>query len=419
MVKIRKKVFGSVRPRPVPRIHRDPDVFGHRRQTRRLLHRRADQVGRAPSLAARTSPHRQLTSHNHAYTCQVFDPRHLRVLAQIARCGTYSAAADALSHTQPAISYHMRIFERSAGTALVVKTTHKVLLTHTGHALADHGEVVLAAFRAAEEDPAALTTQGGGQVRLSAFHSGWVSLVPAALGALRPTHPDPEVIAAQVECAVSGELLLAWDVDLELLSELEGDPIGSRRVRLDGWPHRMSLLSDRRCVLPPADHPAAAAAGNLAPAHRQVDERLEIAVIATTRPIEPKRNTACSNRQDPRLDHSSAWNIGTMRSVTGTAGHGQQRTATIGVNAVLECLWPISRRTPSLAFSARHTPWVTADASENTDCWQHVPFRRPGQFVDIRSELMCPDPQLTHVQRVHPRPDERIDQVVGGQPYDD
>ncbi|MEY9840018.1 LysR family transcriptional regulator [Streptacidiphilus sp. EB103A] len=188
----------------------------------------------------------------------MYDPRQLQVLAEVARTGTYTAAAEALGYTQPAVSYQMRALERSVGAPLTTRQGRGVRLTAAGQALARHAETVLAALRTAEDELSSLVTAGGGQVRLSAFQSGCVGLVPAALGALRRTHPELEVVLTQTECAVSQRLVLSGEVDLAVMCDLDETFAGEDGVEpADPRLHRVPLLTDRRCVLLPADHPAA------------------------------------------------------------------------------------------------------------------------------------------------------------------
>ncbi|MFF7634691.1 LysR family transcriptional regulator [Kitasatospora sp. NPDC008050] len=193
----------------------------------------------------------------------MFDLRQLQVLSEVARTGTYTAAAEALGYSQPAISYQMRTLERTVGAALVTRSGRGVRLTEVGQTLARHAETVLAALRTAADEVSTLTSTGGGQVRLAAMQSGCVALVPAALGSLRRTHPELEAVVTQTECPVSHQLVLAGEVDLAMMCDLE---IGQREGQRDGRsvlpdPRllRLPLLSDRRCVLLPADHPLAAA----------------------------------------------------------------------------------------------------------------------------------------------------------------
>ncbi|MFI9275194.1 LysR family transcriptional regulator [Kitasatospora sp. NPDC052896] len=188
----------------------------------------------------------------------MFDIRQLQVLTEVARTGTYTAAADALGYSQPAISYQMRTLERTVGAALVTRSGRGIRLTQVGQALARHADTVLAALRTAEDEVAALTSTGGGRVRLAAMQSGCVALVPAALGALRRTHPELEVVVTQTECPVSHRLVMGGEVELAMMCDLELDQIDGQGVLPDPRLLRLPLLSDRRCVLLPADHPLAA-----------------------------------------------------------------------------------------------------------------------------------------------------------------
>ncbi|MFF1871107.1 LysR family transcriptional regulator [Kitasatospora herbaricolor] len=189
----------------------------------------------------------------------MFDLRQLQVLSEVTRTGTYTAAAENLGYTQPAISYQMRALERVVGAALVTKNGRGIRLTEVGQALARHADTVLAALRTAEDEVNTLITTGGGRVRLAAMQSGCVALVPAALAALRRTHPDLEVVVTQTECPVSHRLVLGGEVDLAVMCDLELDQTDGRHVLPDLRLCRTPLLTDRRCVLLPADHPLAAA----------------------------------------------------------------------------------------------------------------------------------------------------------------
>lgn len=182
------------------------------------------------------------------------------VLAEVARTGPCTAAADALDYTQPAVSYQMGMLERSVGAPLVTRRGRGVQLTPEGRALARHAETVLAALRTAEDELAALTAPEAGRIRLSAMQSSCVSLVPRALGALRRTRPELKVTVTQSECRISHGLLLEGAVELAVMCDLdftekeqekggekewrEGGGAGRRPVRR----HRRRTLQRRRPV---------------------------------------------------------------------------------------------------------------------------------------------------------------------------
>src|ERR687887_200395 len=62
----------------------------------------------------------------------MFDVKQLRVLRAVAEHGSFSAAADALSYTQPAISQQIAALEKRAGTTLVDRGSRGVRLTDGG-----------------------------------------------------------------------------------------------------------------------------------------------------------------------------------------------------------------------------------------------------------------------------------------------
>jgi DNA-binding transcriptional LysR family regulator len=82
----------------------------------------------------------------------MLDVKQLRVLKAVSEYGSFSAAAEALSYTQPAISQQIAALEKSAGATLVDRTSRGVRLTDAGRALVDHAQVVLARLAAAEAE---------------------------------------------------------------------------------------------------------------------------------------------------------------------------------------------------------------------------------------------------------------------------
>src|SRR4029450_2554273 len=99
----------------------------------------------------------------------MLDPRRLRVLREVAARGSFSAAAEALSFTQSAISQHVAALERETGTRLVERGSRGVRLTDAGRALVAHAEAILCRIEAAEEELAAIAGVRGGRLRLRAL----------------------------------------------------------------------------------------------------------------------------------------------------------------------------------------------------------------------------------------------------------
>src|ERR687894_78241 len=62
----------------------------------------------------------------------MLDVRRMRVLREVAQRGSFSAAAEALSFTQSAVSQQIAALEREAGTTLVERSVRGIRLTDAG-----------------------------------------------------------------------------------------------------------------------------------------------------------------------------------------------------------------------------------------------------------------------------------------------
>ena len=68
----------------------------------------------------------------------------LRQLDAIARCGTFSAAAEELHTSQPSVSRSMRALERELGCDLFDRTRNRAQLNEAGRLALDHARAILA-----------------------------------------------------------------------------------------------------------------------------------------------------------------------------------------------------------------------------------------------------------------------------------
>src|ERR687883_538520 len=115
----------------------------------------------------------------------MLDVRRLRVLREVAQRGSFSAAAEALSFTQSAVSQQIAALEREAGTTLVERSARGVRLTEAGEILVRHTDVILARLDDAEAELAALSGLRAGRLRLAAFPSAASSIAPEAIARFR------------------------------------------------------------------------------------------------------------------------------------------------------------------------------------------------------------------------------------------
>lgn len=182
----------------------------------------------------------------------MLDLKHLRVLKEVAERGSFSAAAEALSYTQPAVSHQVAALEREAGAKLVDRTPRGIRLTESGRVLLDHAEAILARLAEAEAELEAIAGLRGGRVRLASFPSGGASLIPLATATFRDRHPGVEVLLSVAGPTDALDRLKAGEVDLAVLVESGFGP-EPRDDRIE----RTHLLDDPMFATLPADHPLA------------------------------------------------------------------------------------------------------------------------------------------------------------------
>ena len=182
----------------------------------------------------------------------MLDVRRMRVLREVAARGSFSAAAEALSFTQSAISQQIAALERETGQKLVERGARGIRLTQAGEVLVRHAEVVLARLANAEEELAALAGLAGGRLRLSTFQSAGATLVPRAIAAFHRRYPDVELGLVEAEPEDATQLLRNGEIDLSIIYDFEDQPGG-----VDECLDTVHLIDDRYDLLVARDHPLA------------------------------------------------------------------------------------------------------------------------------------------------------------------
>jgi len=183
----------------------------------------------------------------------MLDVRRMKVLREVARQGSFSAAAEALAFTQSAVSQQVAALEREAGATLVERRGRGIRLTDAGHALVTHTDAILARLGDAEQELAAIAGLRGGRLRLGSFLSGGATLIPHAVAAFRAEHPDVELSMVEVEPEEAIDRLKRGQLDLALMYEHESMPYG-----LDPALEITPLLDDPYDVVLPKGHALAA-----------------------------------------------------------------------------------------------------------------------------------------------------------------
>jgi len=114
----------------------------------------------------------------------------LRTVREVARRGSFSAAAEALGYTQSAVSRQVALAERSVGRPLFERHARGVELTPAGAIVLRHAAAALAELQAARHALADLASRRRARVHLGAFSTAMATLVPSAVATLAMREPQ-------------------------------------------------------------------------------------------------------------------------------------------------------------------------------------------------------------------------------------
>jgi molybdate transport repressor ModE-like protein len=160
---------------------------------------------------------------------ELWDTTRMRLLVEIDRQGSLSAAAATIGIGQPSASQHLRLLEAAAGQRLVERSGRGSSLTQAGKVLAGRASQALASLGAGEEELQALTGLQTGTIHVGASTAPGAYLLPDTLGCFRRDFPG---VTVEVEIAASAEILrrlLAGRVQLAIVGAESADP----RIQLE------------------------------------------------------------------------------------------------------------------------------------------------------------------------------------------
>lgn len=144
----------------------------------------------------------------------------MRLLVEIGRRGSLSAAAEAIGIGQPSASQHLRLLEAAAGQRLVERHGRGSRLTEAGAVLATRAAQALASLASAEDEIAALAGLQTGTIHLGASSVPGIYLLPDTLGCFRTDFPG---VTVEVEIGSTSSILEKLgrgEVQLALVGEV-------------------------------------------------------------------------------------------------------------------------------------------------------------------------------------------------------
>lgn len=159
----------------------------------------------------------------------MLDLKRLRVLREVAECGSFSAAADELHVSQSAVSQQISALEAEVGVPLLLRLRSGPQLTDAGTLLVSHADAAICRLEEAERELAELAGLGAGELRMASFSSASATLVTHAVRRFRDLHPSIRLRLTEADPEDSLPALKRGASDLVLAYDFELDQIGGDR----------------------------------------------------------------------------------------------------------------------------------------------------------------------------------------------
>jgi molybdate transport repressor ModE-like protein len=149
------------------------------------------------------------------------EPQRLRLLVELKRRGSISAAADACRMGQPSATKHLKTLEAAVGERLVERDGRASRLTQAGEVVATHALRVLDTYAGMQEELRALRDAERGTLTLAASTTPGSYVLPSILECFAERHPRVDVDVVIGSSRWVSERVARRDVSLGLAGELE------------------------------------------------------------------------------------------------------------------------------------------------------------------------------------------------------
>lgn len=167
----------------------------------------------------------------------------LRVIDAIARTGSITAAAEELHYAQASVSHHLARLQEDIGSALTARRGRGIVLTPEGDLLAARAREILRRLDETESEVTALSRQLRSRLRIAAFQSALLELVPPALQQLQATYQDIALELRESHPIDALELVRRNEVDVALMHRPDDAPVGDEFTAVKLYEDPVYLLS--------------------------------------------------------------------------------------------------------------------------------------------------------------------------------
>jgi LysR family transcriptional regulator, low CO2-responsive transcriptional regulator len=149
------------------------------------------------------------------------DPQRLRLLVEVRRRGSISAAAEACRMGQPSATKHLKTLEAAVGEKLVQRNGRVSGLTEAGEVVALHAQRVLDTLDGMQEELRALRDAERGTLTLAASTTPGSYVLPLILECFAERHPRVDVDVVIGSSRWVAERVARREVSLGLAGEVE------------------------------------------------------------------------------------------------------------------------------------------------------------------------------------------------------
>jgi DNA-binding transcriptional LysR family regulator len=200
----------------------------------------------------------------------LMDLASLSAFVYVARDGSFSAAADDLHLTQPAVSKRVASLELSLGTRLFDRIGRSVSLTEAGHTLLPRAHRILAEVRDSRRALKDLSGVVAGSLLVGTSHHVGLHRLPPVLRSFTSQHPAVELELRFLDSELIVEQVLRGEIEFGIATL---PPVAAPGLALLG------IWEDQLVPVIKADHPLAVA------------DSVGLAELARHRAILPGDNT--------------------------------------------------------------------------------------------------------------------------------
>ncbi len=146
------------------------------------------------------------------------DTQNLRAFLLVAEQGSFSAAAQKLHLTQPAVSKRIALLEEQLDTGLFDRIGRNVTLTEAGRALLPHAKAIERELQAAEQSVRDLEGDVAGRLRLATSHHIGLHRLPPVLSQFKSSFPEVQIDIEFMDSEQAYELIMNGKVELAVVT---------------------------------------------------------------------------------------------------------------------------------------------------------------------------------------------------------